>query len=53
MFQTIKTKQIKEENVCFWLNIEYAPPVSSPLSGTISICYDKWIFSLFLEIIIA
>ena len=53
MFQTIKTKRIKWQNVCFWLNIKHAPPLSSPLAGAVSICYDKWIFSLFSEIIIA
>ena len=47
MSQTINTKWIKEENVCFWLNIEYTPPVSSSLARDASISYDKWVLSFF------
>ena len=46
---TINSKLIKEESVCFWLPIEYTPPVIILFARAVCVCYMKRKLSLFFQ----
>ena len=46
-------QQNRRRKCQFWFNIKYATPMSTAFFRPVSVSYDKWIFSLFCDIIAA